>query len=311
MGLFDAIKGAFEKVGEGVKTLVTGGYNKEIEQGIKDVANKVTECKTTNQGGTMDEIRQEMKNINNESRGLLKQVRDVTQIYSLNAELGRVKAQLAASENANDIKERRYIAEQTSLKGEVDQLYRDIGDKVNELDRINNDITTLNDNILNHEHNIESDYEIINTEITENDKKIIDSNKARTDINRASFSIAYLEKLLLSSYNLIYRAIHYENSSIDNGKNDRENNNANNLSNDVYQTDRVNFYKNINTFLFYFYYLMIIALVIVVLKFNESSLLIKLTFFRVFAILLILYPIFIIPFQDFVYWFVKSLLSKI
>jgi hypothetical protein len=279
-------------------------------------------CSTTNQGSTMDDIRQEIKNINGETKQILNRIKFKVGLYPRNAELSGLKEARAAKEAeytrelnrlkaANDAKEAGYIKEQEGLKKQVDELYGVVEGQVNKLGGLNTNIKSLNTNILSNEHNIESKYKIIDERITNNDIQILESNKARTDINRAGFSIAYFEYLLLSSYNLIYRAIHYENNSIDSGKDHRESSNANKLSNDVYQNDRVDFYKNVNTFLFYFYYLMIIALVIVVLKFNNTSLLIKLTFFRVFAIFLILYPIFIIRFQDFVYWFVKLMISKI
>jgi hypothetical protein len=289
-----------KKIGTGITTLVTGGYNKEIEDGFK----KIVECKTTNRGSTMDEIRQDIKNINGETKQILNQVISKIGLYSKNAELSNIK-------DSNNKKEKEYITEQENFKNEVEQLYNVNVTLVNQLNGLNANIESLNSDILNNEHNIESQYKIIDERITNNDMQILESNKARTDINRAGFSIAYFEYLLMSSYNLIYRAIHYENNSIDSGKDHRESSNTNQLSNDVYQNDRVDFYKNVNTFLFYFYYLMIIALVIVVLKFNNTNLLIKLTFFRVFAIFLILYPIFIIRFQDFVYWFVKLMISKI
>ena len=279
-------------------------------------------CSTTNQGSTMDDIRQEMKNINGETKQILNRVKSKMSLYPKNAELSIIKAANDAKEAeytnelkrlkaANDAKEAGYIKEQDSLKTQVQNLYTDIDGRVNQIKVLNVNIESLNTNILSNEHSIESKYVDINSKITTNDKQVIDSNKVRSDINRAGFSIAYFEYLLISSYNLIYRAIHYENNSIDSGKDQRESINTNQLSSDNYQNDRIDFYKNINTFLFYFYYLMIIALVIVVLKFNKTSILIKLTFFRVFAILLILYPIFIIHLQNLVYWFIKFMISKI
>ena len=317
MGWLDDLK-------KGADTFFSGGYNKEIEKGIVDTANTVataiTECKTTNQGSTMDDIRGEIVKINNVTKDILAKARDeIANYYTdwplLNLVIENNNAEYNYQQlikyndklkNTNDATEQKYIKEQNKLSDEVIALIKKINSLVSELNGLTSDVNYLEKNeILPRISQIEQQYATIKNNVNKNDQAAMNSDKSKTDIQRASFSIAYLEYLLMDAYKRIYRSIYYENVSAGNGIKPRFDVNVNQISINNYQNDRIQFYKNINTFLFYFYYAMIIALVIVVLKFNSTSILIKLTFFRVFAIILILYPLFIIQFQNFIFKLIK------
>jgi hypothetical protein len=148
---------------------------------------------------------------------------------------------------------------------------------------------------------IKEKYGDIDLKILENDNKIKDINIVKGNIIDKSYSVSYFENLLLQSYKELYDAINIENHVLINNKNIKTDAYSTDNSKYSYEKEKIKYYENINTFLFYFYYLLIIVLVTVVLKFNDTSILIKLTFFRIFAILLILYPLFILKFQNYIY----------
>jgi len=290
-------------------------------------------CATTNQGGTMDDIRDEIRIINSNTKQLIAAARDDIGNYANNVTLLDLIKKNKAAEDAykilkttndtlkttndtlktsNDTLETNYIIEQGQLSGNIVALRTNITNKTGILNGLSTDITNIEVNTIRPKiTNIEGKYEEIKEIVKNNDKAAILSNNKKTDIQQASFSIAYLEYLVIDAYKQLYRSVYYENVSVGDGIKQRFDNHTNQFSINNYQNNRIQFYKNINTFLFYFYYIMIIALVIVVLKFNSTSLLIKLTFFRVFAILLILYPLFIIRLQNFIYKFFTLLLSKL
>lgn len=290
-------------------------------------------CATTNQGGTMDDIRDEIRIINSNTKQLIAAARDDIGNYANNVTLLDLIKKNKAAEDAykilkttndtlkttndtlktsNDTLETNYIIEQGQLSGNIVALRTNITNKTGILNGLSTDITNIEVNTIRPKiTNIEGKYEEIKEIVKNNDKAAILSNNKKTDIQQASFSIAYLEYLVIDAYKQLYRSVYYENVSVGDGIKQRFDNHTNQFSINNYQNNRIQFYKNINTFLFYFYYIMIIALVIVVLKFNSTSLLIKLTFFRVFAIILILYPLFIIRLQNFIYKFFTLLLSKL
>lgn len=299
-----------------------------------------SKCATTNQGGTMDEIRDEIRRINSDTKQLIAAARDDIGNYAINVNLlGLIEKNDAAeaaykklvSDNsaiknandtlktandklktANDTLEQKYIADQKILGNDIQGLHDTIKSKTDTLKGLSNDINSIEVNsIIPKITSLEEKYEDIKNIVKSNDKAAILSNNKKTDIQRASFSIAYLEYLVIDAYKQIYRSIYYENVSVGDGIKQRFDNHTNQFSINNYQNKRIQFYKNINTFLFYLYYVMIIALVIVVLKFNSTSILIKLTFFRFFAIILILYPLVIIHLQNLIYKFVTLLLSKL
>ena len=312
MGWDDFVKGA--------NTFFSGGYNNEINAAL------TPKCETTNQGSTMDDIRTEIVNINNITKDILAKARNeianyynniplldlITKNNKYESDYHRLKNDNDNSKSKNDDKDQAYIKEQKQLGDDIVALIRNIENLVSQLNNNATDINNIDNNeILPRISQIDGHYKNIINNVKANDMTAINSNATKTDIQRASFSIAYLEYLLMDAYKQIYRSIYYENVSVENGIKPRFDIHINQFSINNYQNQRIQFYKNINTFLFYFYYIMIIALVIVVLKFNSTSILIKLTFFRVFAILLILYPLFIIHLQNFIYKFIKLLISKL
>jgi hypothetical protein len=312
--------GWMEDFNKGASDFFNGKDNDKINAALTPT------CSTTNQGSTMDDIRAEIVKINNVTKDIIAKARNEIANYGVDlplldlintnnqAETTYQKQKTANDklQSTNDATEQKYIAEQTQLSNDIDGLNTTIKKLVSELNGHTTDINNLDRNeILPRISQIKGDYTNISNNITENDKAAILSNNNRNDRQQASFSIAYLEFLLMDAYKQIYRSIYYENVSAKDGIEHRNDTNMNQFSINNYQNHRIQFYKNINTFLFYFYYVMIIALVIVVLKYNSTSLLIKLTFFRIFAIILILYPLFIIPFQHFIYKFFTYLFSKL
>ena len=315
----------FKNLGNVIKDVVTGNFN-DLGKDLASVGNSITECPTTNQGGTMDDIRDQIKNINSTTKSILQSAIDDLNLYVSNLIVEKrvtdnntdenkykeIKKANDGKKEANDNQEKKNIAEQKAWSSQV-------AEKTSTINQLNSTLTGHTNYINDLERNhispnitgIQNDYSNINSYITKNDKDAILSNNNNIDMQRASFSIAYLEYLLIDAYKQIYRSVYFENVSVSDGLPLRFDNNINQFSINNYQTQRIQFYKDINTFLFYFYYVMIIVLVIVVLKFNSTTLLIKLTLFRVFAILLILYPLFIIHFQNFIYTFFKYLLSKL
>jgi hypothetical protein len=315
----------FKNLGNVIKDVVTGNFN-DLGKDLASVGNSITECPTTNQGGTMDDIRDQIKNINSTTKSILQSAIDDLNLYVSNLIVEKrvtdnntdenkykeIKKANDGKKEANDNQEKKNIDEQKAWSSQV-------AEKTSTINQLNSTLTGHTNYINDLERNhispnitgIQNDYSNINSYITKNDKDAILSNNNNIDMQRASFSIAYLEYLLIDAYKQIYRSVYFENVSVSDGLPLRFDNNINQFSINNYQTQRIQFYKDINTFLFYFYYVMIIVLVIVVLKFNSTTLLIKLTLFRVFAILLILYPLFIIHFQNFIYTFFKYLLSKL
>ena len=312
--------GWFDDFVKGADTFFSGGYNEEIKGAL------TPKCETTNQGSTMDDIRDEIVKINAATTKIIADARTEISHYDANLNLLNLITENNQAyayyqklinannklQDANDAIEKKYIEEQSNLSNDINEIHSNIKGLVNELNGHSTDINNIENNeILPRISQIKQDYASINNNVNANDNAAILSNNNRNDIQKASFSIAYLEFLLMDAYKQIYRSIYYENVSAKDGIKPRYDININQYSLNNYQNNRIQFYKNINTFLFYFYYVMIIALVIVVLKFNSTSILIKLTFFRVFAIILILYPLFIIQFQTFIYKFFTYLFSKL
>jgi hypothetical protein len=148
---------------------------------------------------------------------------------------------------------------------------------------------------------IKEKYGDINLNILNNDKKITDINKVKGDITNKSYSVSFFENLLLQSYLALYEAVKVENHVLINNKNIKTDAYSTDNTKYIYETDKSKYYENINTFLFYFYYLLIIILMFVIFKFNDTNIFFKLTFFPIFAIILILYPLFILKFQNYIH----------
>lgn len=102
---------------------------------------------------------------------------------------------------------------------------------------------------------IKKNIEILTNKINSNNNTIDKINDSKQDLLKNSYSISYIENLLLQSYSSIYDAIVGENNSINNNTELRLNNFSIDQSLYLYKLDKIQFYKNINTFLFYFYFI--------------------------------------------------------
>jgi predicted nucleic acid-binding Zn-ribbon protein len=199
----------------------------------------------------------------------------------------------------------------SGINSELLTVNNNINSTQNQINEVQRNINGVNTNINNDNNDINKKYQGINNLINDGITANQTINAMKDENFIKSNSIAYFENLVFQAYKEIYGAVKLENNALVTNKDMRADNYSIDNSSFVYQKNRIQTFKNINTFLFYFYYVMIIVLIIVVLKYNTSSLLVKFTFFRVFAILLILYPLFIIRFQQFIYRVIKQLSTNI
>jgi hypothetical protein len=195
-----------------------------------------------------------------------------------------------------------YLTDYSNLK-DLEAQAKTKGDKYNgdvsnfntEIKSLHDDITSLTDKIGNIYLNINSlnkSNDVITNSINTDKKSIIDK----------SYSISYFENLLLAAYLQIFDAVNAQNHALANNQGVRANIYSIDNSTYLYQQERISFYKNLNTGLFYTYYLLIVLLVYVILKLNQTtSILVKLTLFRLFVIILILFPLFGVRFERFIY----------
>jgi hypothetical protein len=145
-------------------------------------------------------------------------------------------------------------------------------------------------------------YQQIEGLIQKNDVTVNNINSNKKDILQKSNSIVYFENLLLAAYLEIYNSVLGQNKAIVNNQGSRTDMYSIDNSTYVYQQKRIQFYKNLNTGLFFTYYALILILVYVILRLDsENSILVKLTVFRLFVVILIAYPLFILRFQGFIY----------
>jgi hypothetical protein len=198
--------------------------------------------------------------------------------------------------------EYEYFIFKNDNKGIIQQYF----EKGNNYQKEIHDQNIIIDNLVK---DIKKNYGDISNNIFNNDEKIKNINKIKGNITNQSYSVSFFENLLLVSYKELYDAVYTENNVLLNNKSIKSDNYSTDNTRYLYETDKIKYYENINTFLFYFYYLLIIILIFVIFKFNNTIILIKLTFFRIFVLLLILYPLFILRFQDFIYK-IFSYLSK-
>jgi len=151
--------------------------------------------------------------------------------------------------------------------------------------------------LVNH---INNNYENINVSLENNKIKTNNINKTKGNIISQSHSISFFENLLIQSYKELYDAIYIENNVILNNDNMKKNTYSTDNSYYDYGTNKITFYKNINTFLFYFYYLLILIVIIIILLYN-SELLTVFSIFHIFLLILILYPLYVLRFQNNIY----------
>jgi hypothetical protein len=145
-------------------------------------------------------------------------------------------------------------------------------------------------------------YKAIDEYIQKHDVTNQNINTKKNNIMQKSNSIVYFENLILAAYKEIYNSVTGQNKAIQNNESARSDMYSIDNSTYVYQQNRIQFYKNLNTGLFYTYYALILVLIYVILRMNnENNILVKLTLFRIYVIALILYPLFILRFQHFIY----------
>lgn len=196
-------------------------------------------------------------------------------------------------------------------KNKLDEYVRDYIAKEKEISKTQGEINVETKNINAIVSNINTEKANLKQSLDTADYNNNQINNQKKEIIDTSYTIAYYEHLLYEAYLNIYNAVNIQNLTLRNNltiKND-EYSTDNTLYS--YQKKRIEFYQNINTFLFYFYYLLIIILVIVILKGNDTSILVKLTLFRLFVIVLILYPLFIIRIQNFLYYVAKRVYAHL
>uniref|UniRef100_A0A6C0HUS1 Uncharacterized protein n=1 Tax=viral metagenome TaxID=1070528 RepID=A0A6C0HUS1_9ZZZZ len=269
-------------------------------------------CSYTNQGQTIGDIKNEINNnmvqyndnrysvyydINNNYFPNLSKLygdnndSNIINKYPTITDGNKVTLTLYNGSNSYKVEELRFKSSNPGIIEKIHDLNTNYEGQIKELNKtINNLLTKINDK-----------YGSINPLIASHDSKIKDINTIKGNIINQSYSVSFFENLLIESYKHLYDAINTENKVLLNNKSIKFDMYSTDNSRYLYEIDKVKFYENINTFLFYFYYLLIIIFLIVVLKYNYSSMLVKLTFFRIFAVLLILYPLFILRIQDYIY----------
>jgi hypothetical protein len=114
-----------------------------------------------------------------------------------------------------------------------------------------------------------------------------------------SYAVAYFEGLLLAAYRMMYGAIATENTVLAKNKEVHERFNQTDNRTYLYQQQRAQFFKNLNTWFFYIYYVLLIAVFVYV---QQQTPLLELNVYRFFFLLLFLYPILIYRFQTLVQW---------
>jgi len=196
------------------------------------------------------------------------------------------------------------------LQNFIDNFINPINDNINKNNKLYNDIEIennekLNDidvqisNLKNINTNLKNEIELlhnnINNNIKKNEEKI---NILKKDIILNSNSLPYLQESLLQSYSSFYDSKNIENKSLESNKDIQKENNSIDKSIYFYKKDKITFYKNINTFLFYLYFVLIIILLVIVFKYRNKLELLKMNYFRVFLVILIVYPFFILRFQN-------------
>ena len=128
----------------------------------------------------------------------------------------------------------------------------------------------------------------------------LDTIQAITNDGQAkSYAVAYFESLLLAAYRMMYGAIATENTVLAKNKEVHERFNKTDNRTYLYQQQRAQFFKNLNTWFFYIYYVLSIAVFVYV---HQQTPLLELNMYRFFFLILFLYPILIYRFQNLVQW---------
>jgi len=278
------------------------------------MGNSAPECRYKNQGETIDGLKNEINTGVNNSKNDLYYINNDSE-YGLNNYFSLILSLYGGSSNSydndydNDVSKypnttnnhfinvlgnNEYYFNNDFLKGSIQNYY---DTSMNHTKDFNGKIKEINELLARIKEKYGSIDDLINT----HDSQIKDINIIKGNIVNQSYSVSFFENLLIQSYKHLYDAIYTENKVLLNNKSIKFDMYSTDNSRYLYEIDKVKFYENINTFLFYFYYLLIIIFLVVVLKYNYTSILLKLTFFRIFAVLLILYPLFILRIQDYIY----------
>ena len=232
-------------------------------------------CNQKNQGEGIDELKRQIYDSIGRTESYLKEINGKSEKYLINYQQVETYQEKYGKDFAD------FSKNIDNLKGEVNSLMQDI--------------TVLTDQLSTIYGNIESQ-NINNNNITNN------INTQKKYILDKSYSISYFENLLLAAYLQIFDSVNAQNHALENSHGVRANMYSTDNSTFVYQQDRISFYKNLNTGLFFLYYILIVLLVYVILKLNQTtSILVKLTLFRFFVIILILFPLFGVRFERFIY----------
>jgi len=188
----------------------------------------------------------------------------------------------------------------SSNPGIIEQIYnlnKTYESQITELNRIKSVLISQ----------VKEKYGDINLNILNNDNKINDINKIKGNIITQTYSVSFFENLLIQSYKELYDAIYVENKVLLNNNSMKQDIYSTDNSKYTYETDKINFYENFNTFLFYFYYILIFISIIVIGIYN-LNLLTTFSLFHILLLILILYPIYILKYQNFLYKYFERLL---
>lgn len=233
------------------------------------------ECAYKNQGERIDELRDLINSKKERTKKYLKSINDKCNDYGIEYD-------------SLVTKKESYRVELGKKQTLINNLKDEVTNYVNTLNSLTNDLYDIYIKIQAHNTNNDDNTNRINTD----KKSILDK----------SYLINYFENLLLSSYLHIFDSINSQNYALDNNAGVRANMYSTDNSTYVYQQDRISFYKNLNTGLFYTYYILIVLLIYVILRLNQTThILVKLTLFRFFVIILILFPLFGLKFERFIY----------
>lgn len=246
------------------------------------MGNGSSNCSEKNQGERIDELRDQINNAVARSKQNLAASRANVDNYARLLDLlAKEKADVTIVQTKYDTDYKTYntnIASKDTL----------ITTRTKDLNTLTNEIIEL--------------YGAIGNSILVNDVLTDKINANKKSILEKSYSISFFENLLLAAYAQIFSAVNAQNNAIDNNYGTRADMYSTDNSTYVYQQNRISFYKNLNTGLFYTYYVLIILLIYVILRLNQNtSILVKLTLFRVFVVILILFPLVGLVYQRFIY----------
>jgi hypothetical protein len=187
-----------------------------------------------------------------------------------------------------------------NLKGSIQNYY---DTSMNNTRAFDDKIKTINELLIK----IKEKYGDIDLNILKNDNKINEINQIKENISKQTYSVSFFENLLIQSYKQLYNAIYVENKVLFNNNSMKQDIYSTDNSKYTYETSKINFYENFNTFLFYFYYILIFLSIIVIGIYN-INLLTTFSIFHVLLLILILYPIYILKYQNFLYKYFEKLL---